>query len=262
MSDTRPLDFAGSVATVTGAGTGIGRACAIKLADRGATVVLVGRRSELLAEVASTIEGAGGHALAHRADLTDEGQVRELIEHTLDAFGRLDVAVNAVGAVSVGPLVEADQDSYDAVMDANVKATWLAMKYQIPAMARAGGGAIVNVASRAALVGTENGGLYSGAKHAVLGLTRTAALEAAAQNVRVNAVCPGPTRTDQFDRIVALAMPGTAPSDAAALLGRKVPLGRIAEPEEIAQAIVWLASPAAGFVTGTALPVDGGGGAG
>ncbi|MER5348665.1 SDR family oxidoreductase [Streptomyces mirabilis] len=250
------------VAVVTGGGTGIGRASALLLAHEGASVIVAGRRRAPLDEVVSLIEAAGGQAIAHAADLTEEPEVETLTRRAVGEFGRLDIAVNAAGAAGVSTLIESDEELFVKVLNSNVKTTWLAMKYQIPAIADAGGGAIVNVSSRAGLAGTAGGSLYSAAKHAVIGLTKSAALEAASRHVRINAVCPGPTRTEQFDTIVRQAMPGKTPDEAAEMFGAKLPVGRIAQPDEVAAAIVWLAGPAASFLTGTAIPVDGGSGAG
>ncbi|MER5348481.1 SDR family oxidoreductase [Streptomyces mirabilis] len=252
----------GKVAVVTGGGTGIGRASALLLAREGASVVVAGRRSANLHEVVGLIEGPGGHAMAHAADLTEESAVEALMRCAVGTYGRLDIAVNAASSAGVSTLVESNEALFAKMMNSNVKATWLAMKHQISASAGAGGGAVVNVSSRADLTGTAGGSLYSAAKHAVIGLTKSAALEAAARHVRVNAVCPGPTRREQFDTIVRQAAPGKSSDEAAELFGSKLPMGRIAHPEEIAAAIVWLAGPAANFLTGTAIPVDGGSGAG
>jgi NAD(P)-dependent dehydrogenase (short-subunit alcohol dehydrogenase family) len=247
----------GSVAIVAGGGSGIGRATAELLASRGAKVVVAGRRKERLEEVA-----AATGAVAVQADLEREADAIALVRCTLDELGRLDYAVNAAGAAAVGTLADTEEADFDRVMAANAKSCWLALKHEIPAIAESGGGAIVNVASRAGLVGVAHGSIYSAAKHAVVGLTRSAALETAALGIRVNAVCPGPTLTDQFDGIVAKAMPGASRGEAAAALGSKIPLGRVATPDEIAATIVWLLGPHASFLTGAAVPVDGGSGAG
>lgn len=255
------MELDGKVAVITGGGSGIGRATAIALAQQGAQIVVAGRRIEPLHEMVHVVRSTGRSALAVQTDLSDETAADALIGRVISDFGQLDVAVNAAGAIGVGPLIETSETLFDDVMSANVKTTWLAMKYQIPAMAQTGG-AIVNVSSGAGLGGTRHGSVYSAAKHAVIGLTKSAALEAAEYHIRVNAVCPGPTSTEQFDRFVEVVMPGQSPAEAAKLLGAQIPLGRMAEPVDIAAAIVWLAGPASGFMTGAAVPVDGGSSAG
>lgn len=254
--------FSGKVVLVTGGGSGIGAAAARHLAGLGASVLVAGRRMEALTETVAVIAADGGRATAVQADLSVERDAEAMVATAVAAYGRLDFAVNAAGAAGVGTAAESDMALFDRMIDANLKSAWLAMKYEIPAIVAAGGGAIVNIASRAGLVGTAHGALYSAAKHAVLGLTKSAALEAAASGVRINALCPGPTRTAQFDRIVEAAMPGMSIADAVAMFGAKLPLGRIADPDEIAQAAAWMLSPATAFMTGAAVPLDGGSGAG
>lgn len=256
------MELKGRVAVVVGGGSGIGRATAELLAQHGVSVTVAGRRQEPLDDTVAAIRDAGGQAIGVSADLTRDADARTVVDRTVEEFGRLELSVNAAGSVGVGQLVDTDETVFDDVIAANVKSTWLAMKYEIPAIAGSGGGAIVNVSSRAGLVGTVNGSVYSAAKHAVIGLTKSAALEVAGAGIRVNAVCPGPTRTEQFERIIELAMPGASADAAATQLGAKLPLGRIAQPGEIAAAVVWLLGPGATFITGAAVPVDGGGGAG
>ena len=155
--------FAGKVAIVTGGGTGIGKACAERLSRQGAAVVVTGRRSDPLHAIVTKLTDAGGNAIAVPGDLTIESDVATVLQRAMDEFGRVDLAVNSAGAVGVGPLVDTDEETFDRVIAANVKSTWLGMKHQIPAMQASGGGAIVNVASRAGLVGVENGSIYSAA---------------------------------------------------------------------------------------------------
>ena len=252
----------GRVAIITGGGSGIGAATARRLARSGVEVVIAGRRRKPLETLADELRDHGGRSHAVVADLTDEAQARRVVATAMAELGRLDYAVNAAGAAAVGPLVETDESTFDGVLAANVKTTWTAMKHEIAAMTTGGGGAIVNVASRAGLTGTPGGSVYSAAKHAVVGLTRSAALETAGAGIRINVVCPGPTRTDQFTRIVEQMTPPIPVKQATTAMGAKLPLGRIAEPEEIAEAITWLLGPQASFMTGAAIPVDGGAGAG
>ena len=252
----------GTVAIVTGGGTGIGKATAELLAAQGAEIVVAGRRDAPLQAVVASVKEHGGRVVAQHADLTRDADAQAVVRRAIDEFGRLDFAVNAAGSAAVGTTVDTDEAAYEEVFATNVKTAWLAMKYEIPALAESGGGSIVNVASRAGLVGVPHGSIYSAAKHAVIGLTKSAALETAGLGIRINAVCPGPTATNQFDEIIAKVMPDATHSEAAAALGSKIPLGRIAAPEDIAAAIVWLLGPGAAFITGAAVPVDGGTGAG
>lgn len=256
------MKFDEKIALVTGGGTGIGRATAILLARQGARVLVAGRRMAPLEEVVAEIARQGGEATVCQADFAQAAEARGAVDRAVTTYGRLDLAVNAAGAAAVGTVVDSDEALFDRVVAANFRTAWLSLKFQIPAIASAGGGAIVNVASRAGLVGVPGGSIYSGAKHAVVGLTKSAAIEAGPLGIRINAVCPGQTRTAQFDGIVEQAMPGASSDDAAAMLGKKLPLGRIAAAEEVAAAIAWLLGPEASFITGAAVPVDGGGGAG
>jgi NAD(P)-dependent dehydrogenase (short-subunit alcohol dehydrogenase family) len=256
------MSFAGKVAVIIGGGTGIGAATAKLLAAEGADIVVAGRREEPLELVVAAAREAGARAVTVVADLSLDADARSVVDRAVSEFGRLDCAVNAAGSAAVGTLVDTDEPTFDEVFATNVKTAWLAMKYEIPALVESGGGAIVNVASRAGLTGVAHGAVYSAAKHAVVGLTKSAALENAALGIRINAVCPGPTATQQFDDIVSRAMPGSTRDEAAAALGSKIPLGRIAAPAEIAATIVWLLGASAGYMTGAVVPVDGGSGAG
>ncbi len=244
--------FAGRGILVTGAGSGIGRAAAQQFAKEGGRVVVVDQDEPEAEATAASIREAGGEALAIAADVSREADCRGMVERTLAAFGRLDVAFNNAGIGASGFAVADEEEvAWSRVIDVNLKGIFLGMKYEIPAMVRAGGGAIVNTASVAGLVGERGIGAYSASKHGVVGLTRTAALDYIGQGVRINAVCPGATRT----RILANWFQD--PKVEAFILSRH-PIGRIAEPEEIARAVLFLASDDASYIVGQALAVDGG----
>jgi NAD(P)-dependent dehydrogenase (short-subunit alcohol dehydrogenase family) len=244
--------FAGRGILVTGGGSGIGRAAAQLFATEGGKVVVVDQDEAEAEATATAIREAGGEALAIAADVSREADCRAMVERTLTTFGRLDVAFNNAG---IGPsgfaVADEEEVAWSRVVDVNLKGIFLGMKYEIPAMVRAGGGAIVNTASVAGLVGERGIGAYSASKHGVVGLTRTAALDYIGQGVRINAVCPGATRT----RILMNWFQD--PKVEAFILSRH-PIGRIAEPEEIARAVLFLASDDASFIVGQALAVDGG----
>ena len=244
--------FAGRGILVTGAGSGIGRAAAQLFANEGGRVAVVDHdENEALATVTS-IRQAGGEALAIGADVSREADCRGMVERALAAYGRLHVAFNNAGIGASGFAVADEEEvTWSRLIDVNLKGIFLAMKYEIPAMVSAGGGAIVNTASVAGLVGERGIGAYSASKHGVVGLTRSAALDYIGQGVRINAVCPGATRT----RILANWFQD--PKVESFILSRH-PIGRIAEPEEIARAVLFLASDDASFIVGQALAVDGG----
>lgn len=243
------------VVLVTGGGSGIGRASAVALAAAGAKVVISGRREREGFETIGLIKKAGGQGTFIQADVTKEAEVETLVAQTVAAYGRLDAAFNNAGIEGeVGPKVhEQTVANYRAVIDTNVLGVLLAMKYEIAAMLKTGGGSIVNNSSVGGLVGFPGVSVYVASKHAVLGLTKTAALEYARQGIRVNAVSPGPIETPMLHRFT-----GGADSDFSKQLANAVPLGRLGRPEEIAQAVVWLCSDTASYVTGQSLAADGG----
>ena len=244
--------FAGRGILVTGAGSGIGRAAAQLFADEGGRVVVVDQDENEAQATVTSIRQAGGEALAIGADVSREADCRGMVERALAAYGRLHVAFNNAGIGASGFAVADEEEViWSRLIDVNLKGIFLAMKYEIPAMVGAGGGAIVNTASVAGLVGERGIGAYSASKHGVVGLTRTAALDYIGQGVRINAVCPGATRT----RILASWFQD--PKVESFILSRH-PIGRIAEPEEIARAVLFLASDDASFIVGQALAVDGG----
>jgi NAD(P)-dependent dehydrogenase (short-subunit alcohol dehydrogenase family) len=245
----------GKVARVTGAGSGIGRASALAFAEQGARVVVCDINSPGGGETLSLIESAAGEARFIKADVSDEQQVEKLIEATVETFGRLDFAHNNAGiAAGMAPIHEASRESFDRVLAVNVIGVWLCLKYEARVMLRQGGGAIVNTASMAGLIGFPNYVAYSTSKHAVIGITRTAALEYAQAGIRVNAVCPAFVHTPMVDDLIAAG----GPAMSLERLAHMQPMGRIGTVEEVAAAVVWLCGESAAFITGIALPIDGG----
>ncbi len=241
-----------SVVLVTGGLTGIGRAAALAFARTGSRVVVSGRRTDAGEALATELRALGAEAEFVQADVRREEDVRQLIDRTVARFGRIDVAVNNAGTEGKpGPVTEQTAKSYAATFDTNVLGTLLSLKHELRVMAGQGSGSIINISSTYGHEGAKGASVYVGSKHAVEGITKSAALEAAGAGVRVNAVAPGPTQTGMLDRFT-----GNAANKAALLSG--VPLGRIGQPEEIAQAILFLASDAASFVTGQVVTVDGG----
>jgi len=242
------------IVLITGALTGIGRATALAFAREGAKVVVSGRREPEGQALAVELKTQGApDATFIRADVRHEAEVRSLVEQTVERFGRLDVAVNNAGVEgATGPLTEQGADNYDAIFDTNVRGMLFALKHEMRAMLAQGSGSIVNLSSVAGLIGFAGASVYVASKHAVEGLTKSAALEGAAAGVRVNAVAPGPIQTDMLDRFV-----GRNAEAKAGLIG-SVPARRSGTVDEIAQTIVFLASDKARFLTGQSLAVDGG----
>ena len=240
------------VVLITGALTGIGRATALAFASDGARVVASGRRPELGHALVKELRSVGAEAEFLQADVRQEEEVRRLIDQTFELFGRLDVAVNSAGTEGKpGPITEQTVDSYRAVFDSNVLGVLLSLKHELRVMLPQKHGSIVNISSTYGRRGGVGASVYSASKHAVEGLTQSAALEAAPAGVRVNAVAPGPIDTDMLSRFT-----GTAERKVGLAAG--VPLQRLGKPQEIAQAIVFLASDKAAFITGQVFGVDGG----
>ena len=240
------------IVLITGGLTGIGRATALAFANEGARVVVSGRHDEEGQKLVGEIRKKGADAEFVRADVRREEDVRNLIDKTVERYGRLDVAVNAAGTEGVpGPVMEQTAESYAATFDTNVLGTLLAMKHELRVMSAQGSGSIVNISSTMGLRGAAGLALYVASKHAVEGLTKSAALEAAAFGVRVNAVAPGPVETAMLNRL-------TAGAERKAGMLATVPLKRAGTPEEIAEAIVFVASEKASFMTGEILRVNGG----
>jgi len=238
---------------ITGALTGIGRATALAFARQGANLVVSGRRDEAGNALAAELRGLGAQAEYRRADVRHEDEVRSLVEFAVQRFGRLDVAVNNAGTEGTnGAITEQFVENYESIFQTNVLGVLLSMKHELRAMLPNGAGAIVNLSSIAGKIGFAGASVYVASKHAVEGLTKSAALEFAAQGVRVNAVAPGPIETDMLTRFTG----GNA--EAKAGLATLVPAQRVGTADEIANTIVFLASPAASYITGQSLAVDGG----
>lgn len=240
------------VALVTGGGSGIGRACALMLAQAGARVVVSDWAEQGGADTVSAIVAAGGRARFVRADVAAADQVEALVKSVLACYGRLDVAVNSAGIFGkIAPLVEHDAADFERVIGINLKGVFLCMKYQIGAMLAQGAGAIVNIASIQGLVSGPGASIYSASKHGVIGLSKGAALDNARTGIRINVVCPGTIETPLATAYYTergLPLPNDNP---------RIPMGRVGRPDEIASTVLFLCSEASSYITGVALPVDG-----
>src|SRR2546428_5385698 len=246
--------MSGRVALVAGASRGIGAATAEAFAAAGAAVVLAARDTAALQAVARRIESRGGQAIPVRTDVADPDSMRNLVDRALAVDGRLDAAFNnATDGPPPAPLAEIDPAEFDRGIATNVRGTFLGMKFQIPAMLRGGGGAIVNMASMAGLNGTANLAAYVAGKAGIIGLTKVAALDYADQGIRVNVVAPGPILTYHLE---------AAGPEAQRLAGLSTPMRRVGTVLEVAQVVLWLCSPVSSFVTGAVIPIDGGPSAG
>jgi NAD(P)-dependent dehydrogenase (short-subunit alcohol dehydrogenase family) len=240
------------VVLITGGLTGIGRAAAVAFAKKGANVVVAGRRDEAGKALAEELRGFGSEAEFINADVRKEDDVRALVDRTIERFGRLDVAVNNAGTEGrPGPITDQTAESYAATFDTNVLGTLLSVKHELRVMQAQGSGSIINLSSTDGHEGGAGASVYVASKHAVEGMTKSAALEAAGSGVRINAVAPGPVETALLNRFT-----GTVERKAA--LVKTVPLGRVGDPVDIARAAVFLASEKASFITGQILTVDGG----
>ncbi len=258
VTESGGRDLLGRVALVTGATAGIGEATALALARRGASVVVNGLDERRGAGVVGRIEREGGAAMFCRADVSDAGQVEAMVTAAVDAYGRLDIGFNNAGVSGDGPALvhEYGIDEWRRTIDVNVKGVWLCMKYEIAQMlaqdpAGPSRGVIVNMSSIAGLIASASGA-YTASKHAVIGLTKSAALVYAAEGIRINSVCPASIHTPMFDRYAE------ATPDQVEVWRASHPVGRIGRPEEVADAVLWLCSDGAPFVTGSSLVIDGG----
>jgi NAD(P)-dependent dehydrogenase (short-subunit alcohol dehydrogenase family) len=242
--------FTGKVAFVTGAGSGIGRATAVAFAAEGARVAIVDRTESALRQTAAEIEAAGAQALSIVCDVSMPEQVEAAIARTVDAFGRLDIAFNNAGVENKAtPLAEIELDEWDRILNINLRGTFVCMKHELAQMLKQGGGVVVNTSSGAGVRGVAGGSAYAASKHAIIGMTKSAALDYAKSNIRVNAVLPGNIETPMMDRFT-----GGDLEKAIAL----EPVGRLGKPEEIAEAVLWMSSDVGAFVTGASIAVDGG----
>ena len=240
------------VVLITGALTGIGRATATAFAQEGARLVVAGRHEDVGKALVSELQGLGAEAEFIRVDVRHDDEVRDLIDQTVARFGRLDIAVNNAGTEGKpGPVTDQTADSYAATFDTNVLGTLLSMKHELRVMQAQGRGSIVNISSTYGHEGARGASVYAASKHAVEGMTKSAALEGASFGVRVNAVAPGPTETGMLNRF-------TGTPERKAGLAAGVPLGRVGEPDEVARAIVFISSDKASFITGQILTADGG----
>ncbi len=243
--------FNGRTALITGGGSGIGRATALAFAREGATVVVAGRRAEPLAETVRLAEAAGGTASAVTADVSRPADVERLVRATAERHGGLHIAFNNAAVLAAGPVTGLDEATWEAMVATNLTGVWLSMRHELAHMRAAGGGVIINTAS-IGVSAVPGLGAYGATKAAVVALSKAAAREAAPDGVRVNVVSPGPIATAMSMR------PGETEEDRAVRVGERVPIGRVGLPEEVAAAVLWLASAEAAFVTGHELTVDGG----
>ena len=246
--------YAGKVAFVTGAANGIGKATAIAFAREGASVAIVDVKEDDLGEVVAEIEAAGGKAVAIGCDVSKSEDVQAALAKTVDTFGGLDIAFNNAGVEQpMIPLTELDEDAFDRLVAIDLRGVYLCMKYQVPLLKQRGGGSIVNTSSGAGVVGIKGQAAYVAVKHAVVGISKSVALEVVPDNIRVNAICPGVIATPMIlDRIAGGTEEGKKQME-----GHE-PIGRLGKPEEIAAAVLYMCSDLAAFMVGHAMVVDGG----
>lgn len=246
--------FHGKVALITGAGAGIGFATAKAFAEAGASVVLGDRDKQAIGKATEELRSAGHNVIGVTCDVTDKVQVTAMVEQAVSTYGRLDAAFNNAGINTGGaPLLDTGDDEFDRIINVNLRGVWNCMKAELRYMVTQRSGAIVNCSSIGGMVGSKGRSAYSASKHGVIGLTRSAALEYATQGIRINAICPGMTDTP----MMATVSQNYDPEIIKTLLAR-APIGRFAQPEEIAAVVIWLCSPAASYMVGHTVAVDGG----
>ncbi|KZD23920.1 SDR family NAD(P)-dependent oxidoreductase [Tardiphaga robiniae] len=247
---SKPDRFTGKVAFITGAISGIGRAAAIAFAAEGARVAILDRTSNALKETEEAVKVAGGDVLAIACDVSSPEQVEAAVKQVVKRFGRLDIAFNNAGVENkAAPLHEIELGEWDRILGINLRGTFVYMKHEITQMVHQGDGVVVNTSSGAGIRGVAGGAAYAASKHAIIGMTKSAALNYAKQNIRVNAVLPGNIETPMMDRFTG--------GDVQKAIDLK-PVGRLGKPEEIAEAVLWMSSDLGGFVTGSSIVVDGG----
>src|SRR6266566_175705 len=248
------ISFENKVALVTGAGSGLGLATATAFAESGASVVLADSNEKAAHSAAEELSAKGHKAIAIACDVADDAQVEAMVKQTVATFGRLDAAYNNAGVQNVlAETADTAREDYDRVMGINLQGVWSCMKFELQQMRKQGSGTIVNCSSLGGLVGGAERGIYHAAKHGVIGFTKSAALEYAARGIRINAICPGLIWTPMADQMVAAGQ-----GEALKTMEKSIPMARVGRPEEIADAVLWLCSDAASYVTGQSISVDGG----
>jgi len=242
--------FPGKIAFITGAASGIGRATAVAFAREGARVAVLDRTEDALRHTADAIKDAGGEVLVIGCDVSVPAQVEAAVARTVETFGRLDIAFNNAGIENkAAPVHEIELDEWDRILNINLRGTFVCMKHELAQMLKQGGGVVVNTSSGAGIRGVAGGSSYAASKHAIIGLTKSAALDYAKLNIRVNAILPGNIETPMMDRFTG--------GDIQKAIDLE-PVGRLGKPEEIAEAVLWMSSDLGGFVTGASISVDGG----